>query len=173
MASHSRILAWNIPKTEEPGGLQSTGSQRVRHDWSDLACTHMKRLKELFRRGRILPGSHGQGHVGMSLMLLRHSKAINTIGRDWKIAKWYHKKRERKRSAVSGKVLYTSVRFPWCLSTCQSKKCGFEPWVRKIPLEKEMTIHSNMLMWETPSTEEPGRLLQSMSLQKSQTGLGD
>ena len=98
MASHSRILAWNIPKTEEPGGLQSTGSQRVRHDWSDLACTHMKRLKELFRRGRILPDSHGQGHVGMSLMLLRHSKAINTIGRDWKIAKWYHKKRERKRS---------------------------------------------------------------------------
>ena len=26
--------------TEEPGGLQSIGSQRVRHDWSDLACTH-------------------------------------------------------------------------------------------------------------------------------------
>ena len=31
------ILAWRIPWTEEPGGLQSTGSQRVRHDWSDLA----------------------------------------------------------------------------------------------------------------------------------------
>ena len=28
------------PWTEEPGGLQSTGSQRVRHDWSDLAHTH-------------------------------------------------------------------------------------------------------------------------------------
>ena len=32
MATHSRILAWRIPWTEEPGGLQSTGSQRVRHD---------------------------------------------------------------------------------------------------------------------------------------------
>ena len=32
MATHSSILAWNIPWTEEPGRLQSTGSQRVRHD---------------------------------------------------------------------------------------------------------------------------------------------
>ena len=32
MATHSRILAWEIQWTEEPGGLQSMGSQRVRHD---------------------------------------------------------------------------------------------------------------------------------------------
>ena len=32
MATHSGILAWRIPWTEEPGGLQSTGSQRVGHD---------------------------------------------------------------------------------------------------------------------------------------------
>ena len=32
MVTHSRILAWEIPWTEEPGGLQSMGSQRVRHD---------------------------------------------------------------------------------------------------------------------------------------------
>ena len=32
MATHSSILAWRIPWTEEPGGLQSTGLQRVRHD---------------------------------------------------------------------------------------------------------------------------------------------
>ena len=32
MAAHSSILAWRIPWTEEPGRLQSTGSQRVRHD---------------------------------------------------------------------------------------------------------------------------------------------
>ena len=34
MATHSRILAWEIPWTEEPGGLQSTGLQRVRHNWA-------------------------------------------------------------------------------------------------------------------------------------------
>ena len=37
MAIHSRILAWRIPWTSEPGGLQSMGSQTVRHDWSDWA----------------------------------------------------------------------------------------------------------------------------------------
>ena len=38
MAMHSSILAWRIPGTEEPGGLPSMGSHRVRHDWSDLAA---------------------------------------------------------------------------------------------------------------------------------------
>ena len=32
MATHSSNFAWRIPWTEEPGGLQSTGSQRFRHD---------------------------------------------------------------------------------------------------------------------------------------------
>ena len=32
LATHSSILAWRIPWMEEPGGLQSMGSQRVRHD---------------------------------------------------------------------------------------------------------------------------------------------
>ena len=34
MAPHSSTLAWKIPWTEEPGRLQSMGSQRVRHDWA-------------------------------------------------------------------------------------------------------------------------------------------
>ena len=34
MAVHSRILAWKIPWTDERGGLQSMGSQRVEHDWA-------------------------------------------------------------------------------------------------------------------------------------------
>ena len=32
MATHSSILAWRIPWTEEPGGLQSMGSQKIEHD---------------------------------------------------------------------------------------------------------------------------------------------
>ena len=39
IATHSSILAWRIPWMEEPGGLQSTGSQRVRHDWA-TSLTH-------------------------------------------------------------------------------------------------------------------------------------
>ena len=37
MATHSSISAWRVPWTEEPGGLQSIGSHRGGHDWSDLA----------------------------------------------------------------------------------------------------------------------------------------
>ena len=38
MTTHSSILTWRILWTEKPGGLQSMGLQRVRHDWS---CTHI------------------------------------------------------------------------------------------------------------------------------------
>ena len=44
MATHSSILAWRIPWTEEPGGLQSMGSHRVRHDWVTAqahVCVHV------------------------------------------------------------------------------------------------------------------------------------
>ena len=41
MATHSSIPAWKIPRTEEAGGLQSMGSQRVGHDWvTEHSCTH-------------------------------------------------------------------------------------------------------------------------------------
>ena len=38
MATPSSILVWEMPWTEKPGGLQFTGSHRVRHDWSSWAC---------------------------------------------------------------------------------------------------------------------------------------
>ena len=38
MATHSSILAWRIPGTKEPGGPLSMGSQKVGHDWNDLAA---------------------------------------------------------------------------------------------------------------------------------------
>ena len=40
MATHFSTLAWKIPWMEEPGGLESMGSQRVRHDWV-TKHTHM------------------------------------------------------------------------------------------------------------------------------------
>ena len=51
MATHPSIRAWRIPWTEEPGGLQSIGWQRVRLNCSDLACTHTN----LMRRVVVLP----------------------------------------------------------------------------------------------------------------------
>ena len=40
LATHPSILAWRIPRTQEPSGLQSMGSQRVGHRWSDWAHTN-------------------------------------------------------------------------------------------------------------------------------------
>ena len=45
MATHSRILAWKIPWTEELGGLQSMGSQRVIHDLMANTFTFTKQIR--------------------------------------------------------------------------------------------------------------------------------
>ena len=42
MATHSNILAWKTPWTEEPDGFQSTGSRRVGHDWATNAIPHFR-----------------------------------------------------------------------------------------------------------------------------------
>ena len=47
MATHSNVLAWRIPGTEEPGGLPSMGSHRVGHDRSDLAAAAAAAAKAL------------------------------------------------------------------------------------------------------------------------------
>jgi hypothetical protein len=49
---------------------------------------------------------------------------------------------------------------PWWLSgkesSCKCRRCGFDPWVMKIPLKKKMSTHPSILAWEIPWTEEPG-----------------
>ena len=46
MTTHFTILAWRIPLSEEPGGLQSTGLQRVGHDWVTKPPPEMKKAKK-------------------------------------------------------------------------------------------------------------------------------
>ena len=48
IATHSSILAWRIPGTEEPGGLPSMGSHRVRHYLSDLAAAAASKVHLIF-----------------------------------------------------------------------------------------------------------------------------
>ena len=50
-------------------------------------------------------------------------------------------------------------------SACQCLRHGFNPWVKKISLEKEMAARSNILAWESLWTKEPGGL-QSMGSQR-------
>ena len=46
--THSSVIAWRIPGTEEPGGLLSMGSHRVGHDWSDLAAAGAATLRWVY-----------------------------------------------------------------------------------------------------------------------------
>ena len=48
MATHSSILAWRVPWTEEPGGLQFIGSQRVRHEAAEHAPTCKVSVPEVY-----------------------------------------------------------------------------------------------------------------------------
>ena len=79
MATHSSILAWRIPWTEEPGGLQSTGWQRVGHDWSDLA--HMMRFCWDCRGNGRAVGAHSPSSesVTQGSASKHHVSAVNTM----------------------------------------------------------------------------------------------
>ena len=57
MVTHSSILAWRIPWTEESGSLQFMGSQRVRHDWAANTFNHFNRIFGAFTLCRPMPFS--------------------------------------------------------------------------------------------------------------------
>ena len=58
MTTHSSIFAWEIPRTEEPGGLQSMGSQRAGHD-----SVSKHKSKPVQATGLTQAHAHKKGHV--------------------------------------------------------------------------------------------------------------
>ena len=74
MATHSSVLALRIPGTGEPGGLQSMGSHRVGHDWSDLAAAASYLLFAIFYTMNIKILSH---HLIHTIWLKQNLKAQN------------------------------------------------------------------------------------------------
>ena len=81
MAPHSSTLAWKIPRTEEPGGLQSMGSLRVRHNWETSLSlfTFMHWRRKWQPTPVFLPGkSQGLGEPGGLLSMGSHR-----VRHDW------------------------------------------------------------------------------------------
>ena len=84
MATHSSILAWRIPWREEPGRLQSTGLQRVRHDWATshpflkprahIASTCWQPFSDL-----VLPWSGSRGQHPCSQSPAFHARNIERV----------------------------------------------------------------------------------------------
>ena len=82
MSTHSSILAWRNPWTEEPAGLQSMSSQRVRHNWATNIftfhmCTHTRIHNMLPKVLTSLSAIVGVSHPGGGY--LQESKKITTI----------------------------------------------------------------------------------------------
>ena len=91
MATHSSILAWRIPWTEEPGGLLSIGPQRVRHDWSDYTHTH----------------THTHTHT--SLLLLLFSDVVAKPCKNLKTNLW--EPRDKMQKGIKASFTFNFRRF--------------------------------------------------------------
>ena len=69
MATHSWILAWRVPWTEEPGRLQFIGLQRVRHDWSDWAHRNAHSTPMLTKCILILSNTQDNTELGIIMLM--------------------------------------------------------------------------------------------------------
>ena len=141
MATNSSIFAWSIPWIKKPGGLQTIGSQRVRHNWSNLACTHESlsiichinkcRRKVIWLYLEILNKIFGEGNGTP----LQYSCLENPMdGGAW---------------LATVHVVANS----WISLSDFTFTFHFHA------LEKEMATHSSVLAWEVPGTGKPGGLL--------------
>ena len=127
MATHSSILAWRIPGTEEPVRLQSMGSQRVRHHWA-TSLTYL--LTYLLASAFIV------NPLKWSLFYLFYThgppESIQLCYKDSHvpIVQWSKPKQHSPR------VNSVALGLPWWLSdkesTCQHRRYGFDPWSWKI-----------------------------------------
>ena len=138
MATHSSILAWRIPRTEEPGGLQSVGSHRVKHDWATNTHSHPKKLSYQCLLGSAL--GEQWGNLACLPSTGRHPMQTGALGAEWSLSKvivevvlcspfpedtpnglvWSSSPRERARLAkepqfkfCSQQALYTWVKCMW------------------------------------------------------------
>ena len=89
MATHSSTLAWRIPWTEEPGGLQSMGSQRVWHDWATNTFTSLS-FSRLFPQGSstlpvnpVLPSWGFISILHPRLTFLSKAHTLDFLGVQW------------------------------------------------------------------------------------------
>ena len=152
MATHSNTLAWRIPWTEEPGRLPSIVLQRVRHYWSDLACTHTlfifilgntsyqwkhRHISFIGELTKITLFIFSNSFMHMFFILNRRIETLH------KTNNWFY---------FASLVAQRLKRLPPMWET-QVRSLG-----RQDPLEKEMVTHSSILAWRIPWMVKPGRL---------------
>ena len=129
MATHSSILTWRIPWTEKPGRLQSMGLlPSIKQDWATNTYLHL-----LYKQWDFFLS------IGRGFFLQHNCRNTHT----YPLSNQY----------CNNMVGSASGKEPACQFR-RYKRHGFDPWVRKIPLEEGMTTHSIILAWRIPWTEE-------------------
>ena len=159
MATHSSTLALKIPWVEEPGRLQSMGSQRVRHDWATSLSQGLALSSLLV-------------YIFKGLLWMK-SEAVCACMTTWNsFFKLFLSKAEflsihlpytHTSLHISASLVAQSVKNPPAKQETRVRSLGWED-----PLEKKMATHSSIFAWEIPWTEESGGL-QSVKLQESDT----
>ena len=138
MAAPSSIPAWRIPWTEEPGRLQSIGSQRVRHDWSDFACMNRK--------------SKHRHTIWSSNSTFINRYIPKRWRRQWHPTPVLLPGKSHGRRSLIGCMQSSGV------AKSRTRLSDFTFTFHFHALEKEMAAHSCTLAWRIPGMGEPGWL---------------
>ena len=150
MAPHSSTLAWKIPWTEEPGGLQSMGSLRVGHNWATslwlFTFMHWRRKWQLLQCSCLEnPGDGGAWWA-----------AVYGVAQSWT--------RLTRLSSSSSSSLWNGLPGGTVVknlpaSAGDTRDTGSTPGLGRSPEVAKMATQSNILAWKIPWIEEPGGLL--------------
>ena len=83
MANHFSILGWKIPWTEDPGGLQSMESQRVRHDWActqyTIVCMYVCVYTHMYIHTQYIPFLYGYDTICTNCTTFTHKNCTKKI----------------------------------------------------------------------------------------------
>ena len=148
MVTHSSILACRITWTGEPGGLQSMGSHRVRHDWGDLAHTLIKDKQRL--------PTVVSWHTSIKEKTLKKNICWASQVHQWKEHSWQCRRCKRRwfgpwveKIPWRRKRQLTPVFLPG-ESHGQRSLAGYRPWGHKESDRTEATEHaSHRCIWLT------------------------
>ena len=165
MAIQSSILAWRISGTEETGGLQSIGSQRVRHEWSNLAPTPcFLQFPIISCMVSSLVATHSVPALNeFSIFPLPNWKGLPLL-RTWIWVLLCEKGREGNGTLLQYSCLENPMdggawKAPVCgVAKSQARLSNFTFTFHFHALEEEMATHSSVLAWRIPGTEEPSGL---------------
>ena len=172
MATHSSILAWKIPRTEEPGVLRSMGLQRVRHDWATehtytLYCRTLLFIHSIYNGLHLLIPSH---HSWISLVRACECTCMCVCAKFWTILPPTQKVVSPPPQTQYRTVLMTalvallyshplpSYREKTFIHVSLKKLFDLLESHVYVFLEEDMESHSSILAWRIPWTEEPGGL---------------